>query len=333
MQSDAKVSARMASFSGFIGGHWKMTSLAGTDTYDTWHWGPERNSIRSMRFGTLPDGDPWGTMTAYYWHPSRKEVRMLGVCSVFRGVSEGTITFDGSKAEGTFDHHQLAGTRELGLRWKFDGPDTFHDQLLEKGPRGYELMVEWDRHRVAAVSADERAAPKDVMLVERPSKLLSPLAKLLGAVWQTQAKPGAAAPRSVGDLPVRASFEYVPHVDAIFGRVQTLDAGGTPSHAMDLYLYHHTRARALRCLVLAIDDAGEAIVSEVDVTPIDSGRSLRLDVREQRSGGVSALEARIDFEAARVGVGAERALRVRLWKTDGQERSVFVDLLLHPASE
>jgi hypothetical protein len=148
VQPIAKTAARMEPFSGFIGGHWKMTTPAGTDTYDTWHWGPARNSIRSMRRGMLPSGEPWGTMTAYYWHPGRKEIRLLDVESVFRGVGEGTITFDGRQAEGAFDLHQTGRTRNLGLRWTFDGPDSFHDQLLEKGPRGYEVMVEWDRHRV-----------------------------------------------------------------------------------------------------------------------------------------------------------------------------------------
>jgi hypothetical protein len=314
----AKTSARMEPFSGFIDGHWKMTTLAGTDTYDTWHWGPGRNSIRSMRRGLLPSGKPWGTMTAYYWHPGRRETRLLDVESVFRGVGEGTITFDGRQAEGAFDLHQTSGTRNLGLRWTFDGPDTFHDQLLENGPRGYEVMVEWDRHRVAVASVDEPAVPKNLLLVERPSSFLRPLATLLGNAWQTQAQKGAAEPMPSSDLPLRTTFEYVPFVDAIYGSVQTLDPDGAPSHAMDLYLYHHTGAGVLRCLALANSNDGEGIVYEGDITPGDNGRWLRLDLRAHRSSGVSAIEARIDFEPP-------GGARVRAWSTEGKDRTLIFD--------
>jgi hypothetical protein len=318
VQPVAKTSARMEPFSGFIGGRWKMTTLAGTDTYDTWHWGPARNSIRSMSHGMLPSGEPWGTMTAYYWHPGRKEMRTLGVGSVFRGMGEGTITFNGRQAEGAFDLHQTSGTRKMGLRWKFDGPDTFHDQLLEKGPRGYDVMVEWDRHRVAVASVDEPAVPKTLLLDVRPSSLLRPLAKLLGSAWQTQAQKGAAEPMPASDLPLRTAFEYVPYVDAIYGRVQPLDLDGTPSHAMDLYLYHHTRARVLRCLALANSNDGEGIVYEGDITPGDNGRWLRLDLRAHRSSSVSTIEARIDFEPP-------GGVRFRAWSTEGKDRTLIFD--------
>ena len=318
VQPVAKTSVRMEPFSGFIGGRWKMTTLAGTDTYDTWHWGPERNSIRSMSRGMLPNGEPWGTMTAYYWHPGRKEIRTLGVGSVLRGVSEGTMTFDGRKTEGAFDLFQTGATRNLGLRWTFDGLDTFHDQLLEKGPRSFEVMVEWDRHRVAVASVDEPAVPKNLLLDVRLSSLLGPLATLLGNAWQTQAQKGAAEPMPASDLSLRTTFEYVPYVDAIYGRVETLDPGGTPSHAMDLYLYHHTDARVLRCLAVANSNDGDGIVYEGDITPVDNGRWLRLDLRAHRSSGVSVIEVRIDFEPP-------GGARFRAWSTEGKERNLLFD--------
>ena len=314
----AKSSARMEPFSGFIGGHWKMTTPAGTDTYDTWHWGPARNSIRSMRRGMLPSGEPWGTMTAYYWHPGRKEIRLLDVESVFRGVGEGTITFDGRKAEGAFDLHQTGRTRKMGLRWTFNGPDTFHDQLLEKGPSGYKVLVEWDRHRVAVASVDEPAAPKNLLLVERPSSLLRPLATLLSKAWQTQAQKGAAEPMPASDLPLRTTFEYVPLVDAIYGSVQTLNADGTPSHAMDLYLYHHTSAKVLRCLALANSKDGDGIVYEGDITPGDNGRWLRIDLQAHQSSSVSTIEARIDFEPP-------GSASFRAWRIEGKDRTLIFD--------
>ena len=316
----------MQPFSGFIGGRWKMTTTAGKDTFDTWHWGPGRMSIRSMSFGTLTSGKPWGTMTAYYWHPGQRQVRMLGVGSAFRGVSEGTMTFDGNKAEGVFDLCQTGGKREMGLRWTFDGKDKFHDALLEKGARGYEVLAEWDRHRVPVAGGNERAAPGSVLQFEAPSKFLSPLTTLLGKAWQSQAEPGVEAPKPVGDLSVRTSFEYVPYVDAIQGRVSTIAADGTLSHAMDLYLYHHTGKRVLRCLALADSDDGEGIVYEGDITPGDGGRWLRVDLTSQRASGVSTLEARVDFEEG-------GGVRLRAWRIEGGDRTLIVDQLHREAKK
>jgi hypothetical protein len=318
VQPVAKTSVRMEPFSGFIGGRWKMTAMAGTDTYDTWHWGPGRNSIRSMSHGILPSGEPWGTMTAYYWHPGRKEMRTLGVCSVRRGVGGGTITFDGSKAEGVFDLHQVSETRKMGLRWTFDGPDTFHDQMLENGPHGYEVMNEWDRHRVAVASVDERAADRTLATAAKPSEFIRPIERLLGHTWEGKAAPEVGARPLADTLRTRTTFEYVPYVDAIYGRVQTLDPDGTPSHAMDLYLYHHTGARVLRCLALANSNDGEGIVYEGDITPGDNGRWLRIDLRAHRSSSVSAIEARIDFEPP-------GGVRFRAWSTEGKDRTLIFD--------
>lgn len=318
VQPVAKTSVRMEPFSGFIGGRWKMTTLAGTDTYDTWHWGPERNSIRSMSRGMLPNGEPWGTMTAYYWHPGRKEIRTLGVGSVLRGVSEGTMTFDGRKTEGAFDLFQTGATRNLGLRWTFDGLDTFHDQLLEKGPRSFEVMVEWDRHRVAVASVDERAAERTLATAAKPSEFIKPIERLLGHTWEGKAVPEIAARPPADMLRTRTIFEYVPDADAIYGRVQTLDPDGAPSHAMDLYLYHHTGARVLRCLALANSNDGEGIVYEGDITPGDNGRWLRIDLRAHRSSSVSTIEARIDFEPP-------GGVRFRAWSTEGKDRTLIFD--------
>jgi hypothetical protein len=318
VQPVAKTSVRMEPFSGLIGGRWKMTALAGTVMYDTWQWGPERNSIRRMTAGTAPSGEPWHAMKVFYWHPGRKEVRTLGVSPAFRGVSEGTFTFDGQKAAGLVDMHQTTGHRVLGVRWTFEGPDSYHDELLDKVPEGFSLQNEWRRFRVGAATEDERAAERTRADAAKPSEFIKPIERLLGSAWEGNAVPEVAAGPLADTLRTRTTFEYVPDADAIYGRMQTLDPDGTPSHAMDLYLYHHTGAGVLRCLAIANSSDGEGVVYEGDITPEDNGRSLRIDLRAHRSSGGSTIEARIDFEPP-------GGARVRAWSTEGKVRALIFD--------
>ncbi len=311
-------SVRMEPFSGLIGGRWKMTAMAGTDIYDTWHWGPQRNSIRRMTVGTAPSGEPWHTISIFYWHPTRKEVRTLSVSPTFRGVAEGTFTFDGEKANGLVDMHQDIGLRVFGRRWTFEGPDAYHDELLDKVPEGFSLQNEWRRYRVEAASEKELAAERTLVAASKPSNFLKPIELLLGHTWETKAAPEFAARAPAGTPPTRTTFEYVPDADAIYGRVETLSAEGTTTHTMDLYLYHHTGAGVLRCLALASSTDGEGVVYEGDITPGTDGRSLRVDLRAHRSSGVSTIEARIDFEP-------QGNARVKAWSTQGKDRTLIFD--------
>lgn len=308
----------LASFERMVNGRWKTTALAGTVMYDTWHWGPERNSIRKMTAGTAASGEPWHGVSVYFWHPGRKEVRTLGVSPFARGVSEGTFTFDGEKANGLVDMHQTIGHRVFGRRWTFEGPDSYHDELLDKVPEGFSLQNEWRRYRVEAAAEDERAAERTRADAAKPSEFIKPIERLLGHTWEGKAVPAVAARLPAGTLPTRTTFEYVPYADAIYGRVQTLNADGTPSHAMDLYLYHHTGAQVLRCLALASSNDGEGVVYEGDITPEENGRSLRLDLRAHRSSGVSAIEARLDLEPP-------GSVRLQAWSTQGKDRTLIFD--------
>jgi hypothetical protein len=257
-------------------------------------------------------------MKVFYWHPGRKEVRTLGVSPAFRGVSEGTFTFDGTKATGLVDMHQTTGHRVFGLRWTFEGPDAYHDELLDKVPEGFSLQNEWRRYRVAAASEKELAAERTLVAASKRSDFLKPIERLLAQTWETKAAPEVAAQTPADTLRKRTTFEYVPDADAIYGRVETLNAEGTPTHTMDLYLYHHTGAGVLRCLALANSNDGDGVVYEGDITPGDDGRSLRFNLRVHRSSGLSTMEARVDFEA-------RGGARVQAWSTDGKDRTLIFD--------
>ncbi len=312
----------LASFERMIGGRWKKTALAGTNTFDTWHWGPGNHSIRKMTEGLAPTGEPWHGITVIYWHPGRREVRSLGVSPFARGVSEGTILFDREEASGVFDVHQTIGLREFALRWTFDGPDRYHDQLLDRVPGdgdGLSLQNEWDRVRVAAADEGERAATRTRTMAATPTAFLKPLERLLGHDWDGTPDSAAAPTSAARPLGTRTTFEYVPYADAIYGRVQALIADGTLEHTVDIYLYHHTGAQVLRCLALASDAAGEGIVYEGDITPVDEGRSLVMDLKEHRSGGVSTLEVRLEFKP-------DGTIHQRTSSIIGEKRAILFEL-------
>lgn len=316
----------MAAFSRFIGGRWKMTMTAGTDTYDTWHWGPGKQSIRSIRVGTLPDGAPWSVVTAYYWHPTLKEVRLLSVGSVWRGVGEGSVRFEADSVETEFTLHQVGGPldrprgpRILRERWTFAGPDKYHDDLSEKVRDEYELLTGWDRMRVEAAAPAEPVKVPSLAPASAPSDLMRPFEKVLGQAWVSIAAAGTDTLRPADVLHTRTTFEYVPHADAIYGRVEAIGADGVSSHAIDVYLYHHTGTCGLRVLALGSGGPDGASVYEGDIIPAADGMSLAIRMTEHRSTALQAMEARVDLKK-------DGETRVQVWSLTGQERKIAMDL-------
>lgn len=309
----------LGDFARFVGGSWKTTANTGTSMYDTWHWGPGRLSIRSMTEGEAANGAPWHVLTVYYWHPSRKEIRTLSVNPMWRGVSEGAITFDGTKAQGAAEMYQTVGRRELSLRWAFDGPDKYSDALFEKARGKVEMLAEWDRFRVPAAPPSKPPAVPMWAPAATPTKFLLPLQKLLGHAWEGKPEPDAVTPQSLSTLRTRTKFEYVPDADAIYGRVEIIGADGTPGHAMDLYLYHHTGAGVLRCLALTGRSADDVAVYEGDITPSDDGRAITIRLKRHTSAGETLMEDSVDFEP-------DGTMRQRVWTLDGQTRNGIADL-------
>ncbi len=142
----------MAHFAGLIGDEWRVILTNATSATQEWHWGPGRHSVRKMAEGSHSIRNPWAA-EVLYWHPGRKHIRVLSmhgeIPGIGRGVGEGSIAFDGTIADGLLDLEQPPGRRTLGMRWVFDGPDMYHDTLLEStGPEGFQTLAEWDIVRV-----------------------------------------------------------------------------------------------------------------------------------------------------------------------------------------
>lgn len=297
----------MASFKRLVSGEWRVTAQSGTSMFHTWHWGPGQHSVHRMTDGAGAGGEPWREVQVMYWHPGRKQVRLLGLSPVARGVSEGTIKFDGETANGVCDLYQTGGLRKMGLRWVFDGPDKYHDTLLEAtDSTGLKPLAAWDHIRSRTSTATR---PPVAGAVPKPSEHLKPLEAFLGHPWEAR---GQWATGNAFQL--QSTFEWIPYADAIYARVLMLSKDGEPTHLLDAYLYHHTGANVLRCL--ALSNLGG--VYEGDVT-VQAGDALQFDMKGYEGDQVVSRVVRFDFEK-------DGNLRQRIWSLKDTERTLMLDV-------
>jgi hypothetical protein len=305
----AKAGNPMTEFARMVGGEWKMTARAGTSLYDSWHWGPGKHSLRVMTDGLGADGNPWRALEVVYWHPGRKQVRLLNVHpdvpGIGRGVGEGTFKFEGETAEAVFDLFQPLGRRDIARRWIFDGPDKYHAILLEAaGPAGYKPLVEWDYARSKTPTPPRPRTPEGA---PKPSERLKAFEPLLGHSWEANGNWAA------GDaVHTRSTVEWVPLLDAVYARV--LAAGKDGEHLLDAYFYHHIGTNAMRCLALS----NRGGVYEGDLTVLDGG-ALQLDLKGYEGDRVVSHVVRFDFEN-------DGSLRHRVWFLKGTERTLMLDV-------
>ncbi len=319
----AAVANPMARLARMVGGEWKMTAAAGTDLgpgvglADTWSWGPGRHSLSVRTDGTGGDGNPWRALRAVYWHPGRKQIRSLELSPFAAGVAEGVIRFDGEALDILVDMYQTGQRRNLKTRWTFDGPDRYHDELLEStGPEGYLPMAAWNRVRVAAPATPRPLAVEGATLPEH----LKAFAPLLRHPWQT-AEAAPVGGDTGGAARLRSTFEWVPLANGICVRTLALTRDGEPRHLLDAYLYHHTGANVLRCL--ALSDRGG--VYEGDVTVLDGG-AVQLDLKGFEGDRVVPYAVRFDFEP-------DGTLRQRVWSLDGAGRTLRLDVRHQPVTD
>lgn len=297
----AAVAAPMASFARMLPGEWRITYLSGQKQVDTWHWGPGRHSMRVTVDGADAAGGPWRELQAVYWHPGRKQVRMLSVNPYARSVWDGAIELAGEAGSSTFDLYQTSGRRDMALRWNFDGPDKYRETLLEaRGPDGLVTMAEWDYTRSLELTVRPPAAA-----APGPSEYVQALAPLLGHTWEARGELAGGA------FHVRTSFEYVPYADAVYAR--TSSTADESTHLLDTYFYHHTGTGALRCLALA----NHGGVYEGDVTAVDGG--LQLDLKGYEGDRVTSRVVRLDVEQ-------DGRLRHRDWSVEAAGRTLVLDV-------
>lgn len=312
----------IAPFSRMIPGEWRITFDSGTKQFVRWAAGPGNHSIHAQTYGTDAVGDPWRSLSVFYWHPQRKQIRTLGlhqdIPGIGRGVSEGSITFDAQSqtADARFDLSQSnnpRGTRKLGLHWAFSDPNHYDASLLEDGGRGYKELVEWHFAR----SVDLTPFPPVADAAAKPSGPMSILAPLIAHAWQATDNLGAAGP-----LPIHTTFEWIPYCQAVHARIETAPESSIPIHILDAYLFRDVKTDALRCLALA-NRGIEGSVYEGRLTALDGG-ALQLDLHGHDGDAPTQLIVRLDFEG-------DETLRSRIWTTTGDaphaQRTLQLDIL------
>ncbi|MFN0008793.1 MAG: hypothetical protein ACKVXR_12900 [Planctomycetota bacterium] len=306
----AEVGGPMASFARMESGEWRRPALTRWNTFETWHWGPGKHSMLSQSYGSDVDGEPWRALHVFYWHPGRERVCLLDLSCFARGVSEGTVRFEGETADAVFDLYQTGQHRKMSSRWVFHGPDAYHATLLEDSGSGFTPLVEWDYVRFETRSS---VPPPRVGEAPKPSQHLKALESLLGKIWTAKGNWAAAEA-----LDIETAFEWIPYVDAIHVRVLSPTGDGGPMHLLDAYVFHHTGTDVLRCLALSHTGG----VYEGDLTVLEGG-ALQLDLKGYEGDRVVRHVARFDLES-------DGALRQRVWSLEGQERTPTLDVRHEP---
>ncbi|MBK8230784.1 MAG: hypothetical protein IPK72_09440 [Candidatus Eisenbacteria bacterium] len=283
-----------------------MTFASGTSMFDRWSWGPGRHSVRVMTDGQAADGRPWRELQTFYWHPERKQIALLGLSPFANGVSEGTIAFEGERAEAILDLYQSGGLRRMQLQWSFQDRNRYHEALLERiGSGKYEPLAEWTHIRADTSEAGLRAAEK----VPPPSGSLRPLGALLGHRWE-----GSALHAGADSIRLESTFEWVPYANGIYERIVTLSADGVATHRLDVYIYHHTGRGVLRALALSAQGG----VYEGDGSIDDTG-ALVFDLQGYEGDQRVLYRACLDLEP-------DGSLRRRVWRLVGGTHVAVFDV-------
>lgn len=292
----------MAPFARMIDGEWATTSESGHIMRDRWYWGPGKHSVRVMTRGESAGGAPWRHVQVYYWHPQLKQICLRGFSCYAGGVSAGSMTFDGTRADGRFDLFQDGGRhRTMGLRWEFDGTDAYEDTLLEStNSAKMEVLASWTRRRVepAAVPAvDDLGDPLP------PS--VAAFAPLLDHSWETlPSRRDDNTPRH------RTTLEWVPLARVLHVSIESRTGDAAPMHLVDAYLHEHTATHTVRCVALTADGS----VYEGTVTSLSS---VALTMRLSGTDGTHTREIETEFELAK-----DDTIHSHVWSVVGGTRSL-----------
>ncbi len=307
----------MASFARMTSGRWQTAVVGGMNTFDTWQWGPSQHSIRVMTEGTGGDGKFWTEMRIFYWHPAHKKIHLLGFSPFARGISDGTITFDGETASGVFDIYQTGGRRSMALRWKFNGLDKYNDTLLEATGAGFEPLAAWDRIRSTGPRITPPPShPTTSESPPQPSQALTPLKTLLGHTWEAQlSNLGAWSGLDTSTkYTIQSTFHWIASADLVYVRTIALRNSEAPLHLLDSYLYHHTGTNTLRCLALS----SRGSVYEGNVNVSDNPTTLQLNLDGYEGEHTSKYIMHLDIEK-------DGSLHSRLWSLTGAQRTILLD--------
>lgn len=304
----------LAAFERLVDCEWQLGSESGWSQFDRWQWGPGKRSIISQTYGTDNEGAPWRVLSVYYHDPEQSHIAMFSmhrdIPGIGRGLSDGTILFDGDTAEGVFDLHQSASPtgnaahRKMALKWSFTANEHYIDTLLEDSGRGFDTLAEWKRVR----SDDLTPLPAVAEADAKPSGEFAAFTPLAGRAWRsTIESPSGEAVR------IRTQVEWIPYVHVIRARISTQADGQEPVAILEAFLYRHPVAGTLHAIVLSSD--GTVYKGSLSINESDE---LRFDLR---STGDSRVLFEIDIEADKP--------RSRVWSVEQTGRRLRWDTTHH----
>ena len=310
--------AALAEFERLTPGEWRLTLQSGSLVVERWTWGPGKHSIRELTVGFDGDGNPWRSLGVTYLDPASGEIRTLGLSpdipALGRSVSEGVTRFEGSVAITDTTMHQPghvgSATRVLRSTRRFDGADRYRSRLDESTRGGpYEMLGEWTYHR----SLERFPAPPLPPEELRPTGDFAPLAPLLATDWIHEGSTDAER--------TRTTVEWVPLVAAMLIRTTALPSPDekSPTTApplLEALLYRHVGHDRNAALVTAAN--GEVWKGSWQAK--EPG-TLELELRDGRGRPWTVRIAR-----------EEGALRERVWRGAGDDRSLVRDLLHRAAA-
>jgi len=295
----------LAPFARLVGGEWRMTREGRAIQFDTWTWGPGRRSIVNSTHGWAGEDEPWRALDLYYWHPGRREVRVLGlhqdIPTIGRGVMEGAVTFEDAAPRTRVDLYQQNRPRRprtLAARWDLEGPERYRETLLEaEGPDApFSELAAWDYVHTSELTPQ---GPLPAAALELSANLRA-LAPLVGGTWSERG----------GDDAPGATLEWLPLVEVVRLRVSSATSA---EPLLEAYLFHHPTRDFLRCL--AFSAAGGVHEGHV-VTPDDG--SIRLLLAGYGDAGTAQHEVRLEPQA-------DGAWRTRVWSVEGDGRTLLLD--------
>ncbi len=300
----------LAAFERLVHGEWRLGSDSGWSMFDRWQWGPGKRSIINQTYGTDNEGDPWRVLSLYYHDPPQNHIAMFSmhrdIPGIGRGLSEGTISFDGDTADGVFDLQQSASPtgnaahRKMALKWSFTGNEHYINTLLEDAGRGFATLAEWKRVRSDELTPLPPVAEADA----KPSGPFAAFTPLAGRHWDsTLESPSGEAVR------IRTHVEWIPYVQAIRARIGTHAEGQEPTAVLEAFVYRHPVAGTLHALVLSSDGT----VYKGSLTIIESG-SMQFAME---SSAAARFFADINFN--------DTPPRARIWSGPETDRTLLLD--------
>ena len=301
----------LANFERMIEGEWGMKFTSGTSMFTQWTWGPGKHSIRSQTYGSGAGGEPWRGMRVIY-KVGEQEVRTLGISPFARGVSEGTMKFEGDAAEATFDISQRGGNpmvegldvRRMKTEWSFTTPDEYRDTLLEDTGRGYLPL-----NLLEVIRSTPRSAlpPSNPASMPAPSERWTHFHRFIERAGDEE----VLLVSKLGAAPLRAKLEWIPYAEALLLRTFSAKNDQEPDLLLDATIYHHTKTETFRCLVLT--KAGRVFEGDVLLRS-----ESQIDFTIEGTGEGERVPGR-----GRLELGEKGEVRLKVWSADSGGAPLF----------